>query len=78
MYQDRSRFRFHSCPLSYHTDYHTLAYRILGKEKIMYGNSAYLTHHGAIWDCEKEESYAELQKGETIYSPIQIIDLLKE
>ena len=32
---------------------------------------------GALWDCEKEESYAELQKGETISNPIQIIDLLK-
>ncbi len=33
---------------------------------------------GAIWDCEKEESYTELQKGETKSNPIQIIDLLKE
>lgn len=32
---------------------------------------------GALWDCEKEESYAELQQGETISNPIQIIDLLK-
>ena len=33
---------------------------------------------GAIWDCEKEESYTELQKGETISNPIQIIELLNE
>ena len=31
---------------------------------------------GAIWDCEKEESLAELQRGITISSPLEIIDIL--
>jgi HAD superfamily hydrolase (TIGR01549 family) len=31
---------------------------------------------GAIWDCEKEESFAELQRGITISSPFEIIDIL--
>ena len=31
---------------------------------------------GAIWDCEKEESLAELQHGITICSPLDIIDIL--
>ena len=32
---------------------------------------------GAIWDCEKEESYTELQKGETIKNPKEIIHILE-
>ena len=31
---------------------------------------------GAIWDCEKEESLAELQHRITISSPLEIIDVL--
>ena len=31
---------------------------------------------GAIWDCEKEESLAELQQRITISSPLEIIDVL--
>lgn len=31
---------------------------------------------GAIWDCEKEESLAELQQGITISRPLDIIDVL--
>ena len=33
--------------------------------------------YGAIWDCEKADSLPELQKGNTITKPIQIIDLLQ-
>ena len=31
---------------------------------------------GAIWDCEKEESLAELQQGITISNPLEIIGIL--
>lgn len=39
-------------------------------------DNAGIKFYGALWDCEKEESYAELSKGDTIQSPLEIISLL--
>ena len=41
-------------------------------------DNAGVKFYGAIWDCEKEESYAELSKGDTIQSPLEVISLLKD
>lgn len=40
-------------------------------------DNAGVKFYGAIWDCEKEESYAELSKGDTIQSPLEVISLLE-
>jgi ribA/ribD-fused uncharacterized protein len=41
-------------------------------------DNAGVKFYGAIWDCEKEESYAELSKGDTIQSPLEVISLLED
>lgn len=41
-------------------------------------DNAGVKFYGAIWDCEKEESYAELSKGDTIQSPLDVIKILNE
>ena len=40
-------------------------------------DNAGVKFYGAIWDCEKDESYAELSKGDTIQSPLEVISLLE-
>ena len=41
-------------------------------------DNAGVKFYGAVWDCEKEESYAELSKGDTIQSPLDVIRILDE